>query len=173
MYRISRGTPGKLITTPLARKGEFHRDDAIEIWLDPNCDSRDSADGARDLYQLVLNSAGDTLNRRLLPAESISQVAGSADAEWKGAWEVEQTVDAEAGLWIFEASLPWSDLNWTPDDVFERSIGVLIARNYQRPAAQRTWFLGRFEEIQRQVSRRLLGFSLLFPGRSLQAVDHL
>ena len=130
---------GKLITTPLAREGEFHKDDAIEIWLDPNCDARDRADGARDLYQFVVNSAGDTLNRRLLPAESISQVADSADAEWKGAWEIEQTVDTKAGLWVVEASLPWSDLGWTPEDVFERSVGVLIARNYQRPAAQRTW----------------------------------
>lgn len=130
---------GKLIATAAAAEGDFRQDDAVEIWLDPNRDVRDHVDGPRDIYQLVANSGGATLSRRLLPGRDILKVVGFADAEWKGGWTVAQKVDAKGGQWVVEASLPWTDLGWTPEEVFGRSIGVLIARNFQRPAAQRTW----------------------------------
>ncbi len=132
-----------LIATDLARTGEFHKDDAIEIWLDPNRAVRDHAEGSRYLYQLVVNSVGVTLNRRVLPPESTGHVeppGSQPAAEWRGNWKFAQNVDAKAGLWVFEASLPWADLGWKPSEVLGRPIGVLIARNYQRPAAQRAWF---------------------------------
>jgi hypothetical protein len=135
---------GRLITTSLAREGHFYQDDSIEVWLDPNRDTRESAEGNRHLYQFVINATNDTLIRRVLPPGGVAPTAqregDKPEADWKGGWTFIQTVDGKAGLWIFEASLPWSDLGWTPADVQGRSIGVLIARNYQRPMAQRTWF---------------------------------
>jgi hypothetical protein len=44
---------GKLLSTDAARDGDFRNDDAIEIWLDPDCDGR-------DLYQFVAPTLCDS-----------------------------------------------------------------------------------------------------------------
>lgn len=138
------------LATPLPPDGALvtqdgsalHLEDTVEVWLDPNRDVREHAQGDRRLYQFIANAKGATFIQRIQPGPHTSSAPQTNDT-WTGNWQFAQTADPAAKLWIFEASLPWTDFEWPAGEPFDRSIGVLIVRNYQRPAGQRTWFQQR------------------------------
>ncbi|MFP4058439.1 MAG: glycoside hydrolase domain-containing protein [Candidatus Brocadiia bacterium] len=124
---------GELRTTRKFRDSDVVFDDSIEIWLDPNRDTREQGGDGRDYYQFIGNAAGVILDTRFDPAQ------GAPELGWNGDWEFRNGIHPEAGVWVAELSLPFADLGWKGQPV-GRSIGVLIARNWKRPWSQTTWF---------------------------------
>jgi len=123
----------KLMATRKYRDSDTVFDDSIEIWFDPNRDTRGTGEGGRDYYQFIGNSINTIYDIRFDVAK------GAPDTGWNGDWEFANTVDAENDLWTAELSLPFKDIGWEGDAV-GRSLGVLLARNFKRNWAQTTWF---------------------------------
>ncbi|MFW6163971.1 MAG: glycoside hydrolase domain-containing protein, partial [Planctomycetota bacterium] len=124
---------GELRTSRKFRDSDVIFDDSIEIWLDPNRDTRQTGEGGRDYYQFIGNAAGTVLDTRFDPDRGAPQLG------WNGRWEVANAADPKTGLWVAELSIPFADLGWQGNPA-GRSIGVLIARNWKRPWQQTTWF---------------------------------
>jgi hypothetical protein len=124
------------------RDADLIADDGIEIWLDPNRDTRASGAGDLAFYQFIGNPAGTIQDVKFDAGR------GAPDKGWNGHWRFANTVDRKAGVWTAEVSIPFTDLGWKPGTAVGRSIGVLIARNYKAPWNQVTWFphTGAFEK---------------------------
>jgi len=129
---------GKLITNCENRDSSVIFDDGIEIWIDPFRDERENKDLQRtlSLYQCIVNSLGVVYD--------VKFKGGIPDTGWNGRWEVANSIDKENKLWICEIRIPFEDLE-IKENFYNRSIGVLISRNYKRPWEQATWFPHRGE----------------------------
>lgn len=126
---------GKLAAGQKNRDSEVIWDEGVEIWLDPNRDTRASGEGDLRYYNFMGNSIGTILDVRFDPKK------GAPDMGWNANWEVANSIDEKAGVWVMELSVPVSDLGWQPGKVIGKSIGVLIARNYKAGGwLQATWF---------------------------------
>jgi hypothetical protein len=118
--------------------------DCIEIWIDPNRDTRKSGEGDRSFIHFIGNSIGAISDMRYDPAK------GAPALGWNGKWSYENTVDPERGTWVAELSIPWTELGVKPESVMGRSIGILAARNWKRPTWPQTSafpFNGSFDDV--------------------------
>ncbi len=126
---------GKLLATQKNRDADLIWDEGVEIWLDPNRDTRASGEGDLRYYNFMCNSIGTILDVRYDPKK------GAPDPGWNADWEIANTVDPVAGTWTMELSLPVKDIGWEPGNIVGKSIGVLMARNYKAGGwLQGTWF---------------------------------
>ena len=116
------------------RDADLVFDDGIEIWLDPNRDTRGASEGDAAFYQFIGNPAG------IIEDVRFERAKGAPDKGWNGHWQFANGVDRKAGVWTAEISIPFTDLGWKAGAAMGRSIGVLIARNYKAPWNQVTWF---------------------------------
>jgi len=105
---------------------------AVEIWLDPNRDRRESGEGDQSFYQLFVTTLGTTADLRVIPGKA-------PDSGWDPDVQTAQGIDTTNKIWTTEISIPFKDLGWT-GPVVGRSIGLLISRNYKDPWCQVTWF---------------------------------
>jgi hypothetical protein len=106
---------------------------ALEIWLDPNRDRRESGDGDQSFYQLFVNTLGNTADLRVIPGKA-------PDSGWNPEVQSGHSLDTKHKIWTAELSIPFTDLGWAPGTALGRSLGLLIARNYKAPWCQVTWF---------------------------------
>lgn len=106
--------------------------DCVEIWLDPNVANARKGAGDRAYYKFMGETQGLIYDMKWVPG-------GAPDTGWNGHWDYKSSVDMAAGTWTIELSIPWSDLNVARDQLFDREIGLLIARNYKAPWSQATW----------------------------------
>jgi len=120
---------------------------AVEIWLDPNRDRRDSGEGDQSFYQLFVTTLGTTADLRVTPGKA-------PDSGWDPDVQTAQGIDTTNKIWTTEISIPFKDLGWT-GPVIGRSIGVLISRNYKSPWCQVTWFPHKIVFVSWQFYPRL------------------
>ncbi len=126
---------GTLVTRQQYRdSGDMIWDDGIEIWIDPNAGTRETGRGDLRYYNFHANSAGAILDVRYDPRHA------APDTGWDAKWDMANRLDEELGLWIAEIRVPIEDLGIEPDTLIDRTIGLLVARNYKRHWAQTTWF---------------------------------
>jgi len=125
---------GKLMAEQRNRDADVIWDDGVEIWIDPNRDTRPSGQGDPRYYNFMGNSVGALLDVCYDPTK------GTPDPGWNAHWEVANGIDPAAGVWVLELSVPITDLGMAPGTLFGRSVGVLIARNFKRNWNQATWF---------------------------------
>ncbi len=105
---------------------------AVEIWIDPNRDRRESGEGDQSFFQLFVTTLGTTADLRVIPGKA-------PDSGWDPDVQSANSLDTTSKLWTTEISIPFKDLGWT-GPVNGRSIGLLISRNYKSPWCQVTWF---------------------------------
>ncbi len=108
----SAGRPRAEVTS---RDGHLWEDDAIELFIQPDC-------RADDYYQFIGNSAGAIYDSR-----------GTADVAWDGDWTYETSM-AE-GSWSGELSIPLASLGIVPG-AGDTTIGLNVCRDQQVPAAR-------------------------------------
>jgi hypothetical protein len=119
---------------PQPRDAELVFDpNAVEIWLDPNRDRRESLQGDQAFYQLFVNTLGSLYDARLEPGKGV-------DKGFNMDIQSAHAIDNERKLWTTEISISLKDLGWAPGTEIGRSIGVLISRNFKAPWNQATWF---------------------------------
>jgi hypothetical protein len=131
---VSEVSPNGPTANQKNRDSDVIWDEGIEIWLDPNRDSRASGEGDLGFYQFMGNAIGTIQDVRF------DSKKGTPDVGWNGQWQFENSVDMQACLWTAELSIPFTDLGWKPGAPIGRSIGILLARNYKSPWSQSTWF---------------------------------
>ncbi len=106
---------------------------AIEIWVDPNRDRRESGKGDQAFYQFFVNSVGSLYDAKLTPGKGM-------DKGWNTDVRVANSVDNDRKIWITEIAIPLKDFGWTAENLVGKSMGLLVARNYKGPWLQPTWF---------------------------------
>ena len=122
---------GKLIAKVRRDKDQVHRDDAVEVWIDPNRARRaDGAPGDLHYYQIILNSLGKKLDTAFDGGQASS-----------GGWTLKghrfaSGVDAEKKRWNIELAIPWESVNTEYAKVRGREIGVQVVRVLNRPYNQ-------------------------------------
>ena len=126
---------GKLQSEKTNRDAELIWDEGIEIWIDPNRDRRESGEGDQRFFNFIGNSIGTILDAAIDPKK------GSPDLGWNADWEFANTVDAKAGWWTLELSVPIEQLGLHPEKLVGSSVGIVIARNYKAGGwLQGPWF---------------------------------
>jgi len=130
---VSEVSPAGALAAQKNRDSDVIWDDGIEIWIDPDRDTRAAGGGDLRYYQFIGNPIGT-----ILDVGFSSQ--GTPDTGWNAHWEFANSVDNEKKLWTAELSVPFADLGWEKDKAIGRSLGVLIARNFKRGWTQSTWF---------------------------------
>jgi len=110
--------------------GDFN---AIEIWLDPNRDHRESHQGDQAFYQFFVNSVGSLYDAKIVPGEGV-------DKGWNTDIRSAHSIDNDKKIWTAEIAISLKDFGWTAETLAGRSMGILIARNYKAPWGQPTWF---------------------------------
>lgn len=110
--------------------GDFN---AVEIWLDPNRDRRDSGQGDQAFYQIFVNSVGSLYDAKLVPGTS-------PDKGWNADIQTSNYIDGKNKIWVTEIAIPLKDLGWTEKDITGRTMGMLISRNYKAPWNQAVAF---------------------------------
>jgi hypothetical protein len=130
---VSEVSPAGAIANQKNRDSDVIWDEAIEIWLDPNRDTRAAGGGDLRYYQFMGNAIGTILDVAF-------SSKGTPDTGWNAQWEFVNSVDMTQQIWTAELSVPWQDLGWPSGQAVGRSIGVLLARNYKNPWTQSTWF---------------------------------
>ena len=117
-----------------ARDAELISDfNAIEIWLDPNRDRRESKEGDQAFYQFFINTLGNIYDAKITPG-------GAPDKGWNADIQSAHHIDGEKKVWTAEISVDMTALGWKAGDILGHSMGMLIARNYKAPWSQPTWF---------------------------------
>jgi hypothetical protein len=131
---VSELPPDKELQTKRTRRdSRVIFDDGIEIWVDAFQSKRESdQQGSYPVFQSIINSIGIAQDSKHAP--------GSApDTGWNGDWTVANTIDKDNMVWVFEASIPWSDFGRDKTDTITgERVGVLVARNYKRAWSQAT-----------------------------------
>ena len=103
----------------------------LELWIDPNTATRSSGKGDLRYYQLLLDSAGNSI-------DACRDGRGVPDDRWDGHWETAIKIDPLTGMLVTEASIPFKDLGCSRK-MAGRSLGVLLGYNFQNPFSQRMW----------------------------------
>jgi len=131
---VSELSPIGIMANGKNRDAELVWDDGIEIWFDPNRDRRVSGEGDQSFYQAIVNPRGAIEDKQFDPKK------GAPDNGWNADWEFANGINMSNHTWTAELSIPFKDLGWAPGTAINRSIGLLIARNYKAPWQQVTWF---------------------------------
>ncbi|MBS3762894.1 MAG: hypothetical protein KGZ25_06280 [Planctomycetes bacterium] len=134
---------GKLITTQKNRDSSLIRDDSVEIWIDPHWKKRKAGKGNQTYFQTMINSAGTIFDKKYDPA------GGTPSMGWNGDWKTasgihkktgpDSPIQTQTGIWVCEASIPFDDVGMTGSPI-GHEIGVMVARQWKRPGAQKPWF---------------------------------
>ncbi|MFW5982802.1 MAG: glycoside hydrolase domain-containing protein, partial [Candidatus Brocadiia bacterium] len=111
--------------------GRLVMDSGIEIWMDPNRQKRERGKDDLSYYQFIGNSIGTK--------KDVKFGLGSPETGWDVSGEYENHVDEDEDVWTAELRIPWTDLGWDKGDVLDRSIGLVIGRNFKSPWNQPTW----------------------------------
>ena len=106
-----------------------HRDDCIELWLAPG---RKATPQNRKFYQIAVNPLGALYDVCHDPDNPQLPLQPG----WRVNWEYAGNITANT--WQAEISIPLSELEVTPDDLF-LPWHIRIGRNWQQPSAQAEW----------------------------------
>ena len=128
---------GKLVAKVRRDQGRVNRDDALEVWIDPNRFRRESGAGPSDFFQIIINSLGTKLDIR-----------HARDAVPDSGWELQghafaNRIDREKNRWEAELAVPWKSLNADFADLDGKEIGLLAARVWNRPYEQSEYSLAK------------------------------
>ncbi len=152
--------PGGLIAEKTFDDGRLVFDSAIEVWIDPNRESRERGKGDLGYYQIIGNSIGTLKDVKYEP---------SPNTGWSMDGEFANVVDEERGVWMSEISIPWKSLGWEAGAQTGRSIGLVIARDFKNPWVQPTWMplgnafssLGSYPEVRLTEAAPVVGIESL------------
>ncbi len=130
-----RGTYGVgRFSREMARDSKLIADfNAVEIWLDPNRDNRETKKGSQAFYQFFVNSVGSLLDAKVEPGHA-------PDKGWNTKIQTGNHIDLANKIWTTEIAIDMEAMGWSPGTAAGRSMGVLVSRNYKAPWNQATWF---------------------------------
>jgi hypothetical protein len=138
------------ITGGIARRDKFVESDWFWFFLDPNCDRQSG-------FGFAVNPDGSIQDAKLY--QDIFE-----DMDWDGIWEA--AAQKESGLWTFEMFIPFSQLRFNKQDVYEWGVNF---KRYILSNAEHDYFVMVPKDETGFVSRfgRLTGMEGIRPPTRL------